>query len=144
MLSFSVTGSSSELDGLITRLTPAALQVPVTAAAEAIRDRYYETAPRDTGSMAFSAYVHPALGETNAPYQEGAGLARDVNPRAVLLPELPAPEAPGAVVGVAAAHAVFQEYGTSRQPARPTFTPAVEEERARFPARVAAAVWGNG
>lgn len=150
MLSVNATGSTSELDGLISRLSGASLQGACNDAGHAIQARYEAEAPKDTTSMSLSVYVHGADGQSD--YAERTAAADSVNPKVVILPELPAPPAPGVVVGVAASHGAPNEYGfvftTKRgkevhRAARPTFTPAVEEERERFPERVRAAVWGR-
>jgi HK97 gp10 family phage protein len=48
----------------------------------------------------------------------------------------------GGQVGVPAAYALHQEYGTSRMPAAPFLTPAAEAQRAPFARRVARALAG--
>lgn len=49
-------------------------------------------------------------------------------------------DADGITVDNPVAHTIFNEYGTRRMSAQPMLTPAVEEERAQFPSRVADAV----
>jgi hypothetical protein len=143
MLDWSAQSRSAELDALIGRLQPDVLQVPCTAAARAIQAQYEQEAPRATGSMAVSAYVATP---DESDYGARTAAADSVNPHVVILSEEPVPPAPGAVVGVAAAHADLIEHGSEggRVAPRPTFTPAVEGERPRFPDRVQATVWGHG
>jgi hypothetical protein len=139
MLSLTATGSTSELDGLMARLGGSTLQDACAESGHAIQATYEQNAPKDTRSMSLSVYVHGADGQSD--YGTRTAAADAVNPRVAILPELPAPPKPGAVVGVAASHGVHNEFGTSRMPARPTFTDAVETERARFVDRVNKAIW---
>jgi HK97 gp10 family phage protein len=140
MISFSATATTGEMDALMAHLD-VRLQAAVNVTAQAIQARYEAEAPRDTGSMATSCYVATPDGSD---YGARTAAADSINPKVAILPELAVPPAPGAVVGVAAEHAAFVEYGTSRMPARPTFTPAAEAARAKFPDLVQAAVWGGG
>jgi hypothetical protein len=144
MLTVTATSSTTEMDALLQRLQPAALQVPCTEAARAIQVDYVDSAPKDTTSMVLSCYVVPALGEPQDNYSGRTNAARAVNRPVEILPALPAPPAPGAVVGVAAGHAKLVEYGEGHgrnATPRPAFTAAGDAERARFAARVAQAVW---
>ena len=103
----------------------------VLQAAQDFRTTANQLAPRDTGSLASSIYVND--GESSD-YGERVGAAQALNREVVILPEI-APEfvislsggdaSTGVVVGVAASHGIFQEFGTRYMAAQPFMTPAV-------------------
>lgn len=115
---------------------PNALQAACTVEAQAIQDEFEQQAPKDTRSLSLSVYVTTADGYSD--YSVRTSAADSVNPAVAILPELPAPPAPGARVAVAASHGQFVEFGTVRMGARPVFIPSVERARQRFPRTVAA------
>jgi HK97 gp10 family phage protein len=107
--------------------------------AHSIRDVASQIAPKDTTSLSQSIYVSD--GE-DSDYSERAGAAEAVNDNVVILEEI-RPEfaislsgGPAAtytvVVGVAASHGIFQEYGTATMSPQPYFTPAIEPSRDAF------------
>ncbi len=80
----------------------------------------------DTGFMVNSVYTVTSEGSS---YSGGTDA----------LPEVQAPENDTtAYVGVAASYGYWQNYGTTRLPARPFFEPGIEETRASFEAACAA------
>jgi HK97 gp10 family phage protein len=96
-------------------------------------------APRDTGSLAESIYV---TNGTDSDYVERVGSAESLNHNVVILDEID-PEfaislggGPAAtyasVVGVAAAHGIFQELGTRFQSPQPFLIGSVEVARDEF------------
>lgn len=103
-----------------------AVLVEIAAGVEA---DYRNFAPRDTGSMAEGAYTQLQ----DSAYRDGQptsanmvqGMVRALNPAANVV-ELPTPSNKStAHVGPVVAHAVPNEFGTSRMSARPTLTTAV-------------------
>lgn len=83
-------------------------------------------AARDTGSMAEGVYVATAKGSD---YGERTAAARAANPEVVILEEI-TPDGPQeAIVGCAAGHSIYVEYGTVHMPAQPFLTPAAEVAR---------------
>ena len=112
---------------------------------EAVRDSaqfmrsYAQTiAPVDTGAFRGSLYINGPNNESD--YAEAVARAQDLNPRAVIVPELKAADVdpkvdqlrdnfgrfslPEAIVGSAVLHSLFLEEGTTRMGPRPTFRPA--------------------
>lgn len=109
------------------------MQAAVEKTARNIRDFASQIAPRDTGSLAESLYVSSPAGSD---YGQRAGVAASRNPQATIQPEVqpqfvlslsgPASQnAYVAVVGVAAGHGIFQEFGTRYMGAQPFLYPAV-------------------
>lgn len=102
----------------------------VAGVARELRDLAAAAAPRATGSMAASIYVATHDGSD---YAERTADALARNPKAVMLEEV-TPDGPSeAIVGVAANHGIFLEYGTVRHAASPFLTPAAEAARANLP-----------
>ena len=122
------------LEELATTL-PSRAALGVADAAHELRDNASEYAAYETGSLAASIYVTTHDGSD---YAERVSDAESRNPKVVILPEVEAPAMSDAVVGVAAEHGLFQEYGTRYMPAHPFLTPAAEEQRANIAAHVAA------
>lgn len=79
----------------------------------------------DTGNMLGSCYSVTSAGST---YQDGT---ENTAP-----PALPGPRS--AYAGIAANYAIYQNYGTSRLPARPFFEPTNEKVQAGFDAAMEA------
>jgi len=105
--------------------------------AREVRDGAVSNAARDTGSMASGVYVATADGSD---YGERMAEARDANPEVVILDEV-APDGPGeAVVGCAAGHSIYVEYGTRNMAAQPFLTPAAEAARANMAGHVMARI----
>jgi HK97 gp10 family phage protein len=107
----------------------------VADAARDLRDEAAARAPYDTGSLAASIYVATPQGSD---YDERAGEAAALNPKVVLLPEVERPGPGEAVVGVAAEHGLYLEYGTRYMPAQPFLTPAADAARQAVTEHVAA------
>ncbi len=106
--------------GRIVRKTAFDMQV-------AIQARMRTNGQIDTGFLVNSVYVETSEEST---YQGGDARA---------LPEIAGPETPlSASVGIAASYAVYQNYGTRYQPARPFLEPAVEDVRPGFETACAA------
>ena len=134
----SITVNTAKLAVFIEKLGENA-STTVDETAIEIQARASQLAPRDTGSLAESIYVNN--GE-ESDYPARAGRARALNPGVVILEEI-RPEfvvslfgsddsGHTAVVGVAASHGIFQEYGTRFMRAQPFMTPSVEPMRDEF------------
>ena len=127
----SVTVRNNRISDLINTLTTNA-RTQVEAAATEVRDQASRTAPVDTGSLRESIYVSVKGG--NSDYLERTAIAKGLNRDVEILEEINPDFVIGlsgslgdAVVGVVAAaagHAIFNENGTSRMPARPFLRPA--------------------
>lgn len=110
------------------------------------------SAPRDTGSL--SASIYASDGTSNSDYVTRVGTAGRLNRDLVVLPEINPEFAIGlsgtsgtnsqdaytVVVGVAAGHGIFVEYGTRNMHAQPFLTPAVEGARGTFQDEIATAI----
>lgn len=94
-------------------------------------------APVDTSALRNSIHaVTPLRNE----YEEAATVAEAVNPDAPIFTYI-GPHAPlEAIVAVCVGYGEPVEYGTTRRPATPFFTPAVEAERGPFLMAVADAI----
>jgi len=122
------------LDGLAATLADRA-NLAVGDIARDVRDLAEATAARLTGSMAASIYVTTHDGSD---YGERTAEAMALNSKAVMLEEV-TPDGPNeAVVGVAASHGIYVEYGTRYAPAQPFLTPAADAAIAHAPERVTA------
>lgn len=137
-MSFKVVLNTARLTGLYSRLTPKA-RAAVQDAAEDMRDRASQLAPRDTGSLAASLYVATPDGSD---YSQRASAARALNSRATIVSEVTPDQVLSlggesgkgfiAVVGIAVEHGVFNELGTRFMAPQPFMVPAAEPERDRF------------
>ena len=109
----------------------------VRKSAKFMRDVAASIAPVDTGSFAASIYVNGPDGESD--YELRASAARNLNARAVIIPEIREAQAtsfgslrnnlgqfslPEAIVASAVEHSVFLEDGTKFMAPQPTFRPA--------------------
>jgi HK97 gp10 family phage protein len=120
----------NNIPALVIKMQLASKQAVQNAAHE-VQTRAQQLAAVDTGAMRASIYVND--GE-DSDYQQAATQARQLNPRAVILDEID-PEfviSPSggqdpdytAVVGVAAGHGIFNEYGTVHMRPQPFLIPA--------------------
>jgi len=126
VISFSsVRIGRSLLTGLAATLSDRANQA-VGDIARQVQVGAVSNAVRDTGSMAEGVYVTTTDGSD---YGERTAAATDANPKVVILEEV-TPDGPGeAIVGCAAGHSIYVEYGTRSMPAQPFLTPAAEAAR---------------
>lgn len=86
----------------------------------------------DTGFMINSVYV-----VTNE--ESTYGEAQPTKPGAYLLPELDQPEeATEAYIGIGANYAIYPNYGTVDQPAKPFFEPGIDKTRDSFETAISA------
>jgi len=102
-----------------------------------------QMAPRDTGSLAASIYINNG---DESDYTQRVAVAESLNRDVVILERIDpefvislsgGPDASyGSVVGVAAAHGIFQELGTRFQPPQPFMIGAAEVARDDFEARM--------
>lgn len=115
------------------------MRAAVDASALNIQTRASQTAPRDTGSLAESIYHNNG---TDSDYTSRTAQARSLNHDVVILDEID-PEfvislSTGddngyvVVVGAAASHGIFQEYGTRFMRSSPFMTPAALGEQSTF------------
>lgn len=88
-------------------------------------------APVLTGYLRSSVYTVTSKASTYAAGIVGTG---------ELLAELPNPGEGKALVGVAASHGVYVEYGTHKMAAQPFITPAAEGMRSQFESEMAKAL----
>ena len=116
----------------------------ILTAAQNLENTASLNAPRDTGSL--SASVYASDGTNNSDYTTRVGNASRLNRDLVVLPEIDPEFAISlsgtsstnsqdvyvVVVGVAAGHGVYVEYGTRNMHAQPFMTPAVEGARGTF------------
>ena len=113
-------------------------KLAVDETAVAIQTNARQIAPRDTGSLSESIYVNNG---DESDYATRTAAARGVNDNVTILPEIRPdlvislgggdPEY-SAVVGVAAGHGMFLEFGTRFMDPQPYMTPAVEPQRDQF------------
>jgi len=115
-----------------------------------MRDYAKTIAPVDTGAFRASLYVNGPNDESD--YAERAAAAKDLNPRANIVPELRAasldPQVdrlrdylgrfalPEAVVSSAVEYSLYLEEGTSRMAPRPTLRPAALVAEEYFKAKM--------
>jgi hypothetical protein len=126
MIAVSVQRSGGKLGAYLTQLSKVPQDVPLDLAHH-IRDEWASRVPVRTGAYQASIYVEAP---SEHGYAAAAGAARGANPHAPMALNPPMPDTPNsAVVGSAVDYAAYVEYGTSRTPARPAFTPAVESAR---------------
>ena len=120
----------------IRKALPENTRALVVGMATGVEEYYRDHAPRDTSSMAESAYVQLKDGA----YQHGKATsvgaveshARQLNADAKMSP-LPTPtNDTTAYVAPITGHWVYNEYGTSRMAARPTLTQARAHVQARL------------
>lgn len=130
-----VTKSTKVLNS-IRKALPENTRDLVVGMATGVEEYYRDHAPRDTGSMAESAYVQLKEGA----YQKGKpttvsaveAQARGLNPDAKMVP-LPTPtNETTAYVAPVTGHWVYNEYGSSRMAARPTLTQARKYVQSRL------------
>jgi len=129
---------TANIGKLIAQLS-AKSQEAVNETAATIQSRASQMAPKDTTSLAESIYVNN--GE-QSDYAARTGRARNVNRDVIILEEIrpefsitlfgSSDQGYSAVVGVAAAHGVYQEYGTRFMGPQPFLTPSVEPMRDVF------------
>lgn len=140
-----VTVDDRGLRALI-RFLPGEAKVAVAETASEIRMLAAALAAIDTGSMAASIYI--TNGE-ESDYSQAAGNAKRLNPAVVIVPEVQPEFAlslsggndiPATVVGVAAGHGIYNEYGTRFMASQPFLTPAAEQERDEFVTRMTQSV----
>ena len=91
-----------------------------------LQARAQSLAPVDTGFLRSSIYTVTSDGST---YGQASGGTKE----STLLPQVSGPsDDQSAFVGVGASYGIYVEMGTRRMPARPYFTPAVEQARAEI------------
>jgi hypothetical protein len=100
----------------------------VVGMATGVEEYYRDNAPRDTGSMAESAYVQLKDGAYQRGKRTSVGaiqtLAKALNPKAIMMP-LPLPtNDTTAYVAPVVGHWIANEYGENGRAARPTLTQA--------------------
>jgi HK97 gp10 family phage protein len=135
-MSFEVTVEKDETRGAARRMGDL-LDRAVRKVAFDIEREAKEAAPVDTGAL--RASIHTVTWQDDG-YAAAASAAVAADPHAQVFPGV-RPDGPHeAVVAVAAAHGAFVEMGTVRQAAQPFFRPAVEANRKKLAAAVAAAV----
>ena len=130
MLGITGTLRAAGIRGYVAKIKAATEESP-TEAAEFLADQWRHNAHVVTGSYRASIYVQ---GHDGSDYAQRAGEARRLNPGAEVVAELPRPARKGAAaVGSAVRHSEFEEWGTSKRPPHPAFTPAVEATRREYP-----------
>lgn len=129
------------LDGLIANLTRKTREA-VDETATNIQFRAKQIAPKDTTSLSESIYINN--GE-ESDYLQRTSTARSVNREVIILEQIDPEFAISLgdthaqytqVIGVAAGHGMFIEFGTRFMPPQPYMTPAVEPERDQFVERM--------
>jgi HK97 gp10 family phage protein len=111
----------------------------VDSAAAGVQQRASQVAPRDTGSLAESIYVNNGdVSDYSLRTATAQGLNRDVVILEEIRPEFVISLSGGnessfaAVVGVAAGHGIFQEFGTRHSSPQSFMLPAVLGLEAEF------------
>lgn len=138
-MSVTVTLRSNRIPALLAQIQDKSKAAVETTAVN-IRDMASQIAPRDTGSLAESLYVSSPAGSD---YSQRAAVAVSRNPQATILSEVQpqfvlslfgptGPNAYIAVVGAAAGHGYFQEFGTRYMGAQPFLYPAVLGSQNQF------------
>lgn len=99
------------------------LDTELDKAAKQVRKDAQDRVHVKTGATRASMYVSSPLGSD---YGGAVGQASSLDPKAQILPEEHPEGEHSAIVGVADAAGLFEEYGTAHMPAHPYLTPSAE------------------
>jgi HK97 gp10 family phage protein len=146
-VTFSVRVVSNNLPSLAPRVLKNVKQA-IDDTADGIRDFASQIAPVDTGSLRESIYVNNG---TDSDYTLRSTTAESLNKNVEILPEIDpefvisttlskSQDAYTVVIGVAAGHGIFQEFGTRFQPSQAYLRPAALSAENTFATNIANAV----